>query len=271
MNIKLFVSVFLAGFIFLLTPLSIAQNPPADQMELIKWMLYYYKQPEPKTFPIKLNAFSKAGLFDEEKRQFPFLGFASTVFRNNSSMITEWVNNIKDLPKNHKKVILIALWLSNTKESNAILKQSRFQSIIEGKNYYNFDTRQEPPNLDRLYKTYGGLLDIQWGRFLATGDKEPVQLIISTLEYGEHFGTIEKLKGKDKNTLSDKEKDQIIKEATFNSAMWSLRSNSMQHPLVKKYCEEIYENGDINSTAKQWLGVLLTQINPDKYKLDKNK
>jgi hypothetical protein len=271
MKIKLFALVLLASFILSLTPLSVAQNPPDDQMELIKWMIYYYKKPEPQVFPAKLKDFSKTGLFDEDKRQFPFLGFASTVFKDNSSKVPTWVNDIKDLPKNHKRIILIALWLSNTKESNAIFKQSQFKSIIEGDNYYNFDTSQEPPNLDRLYKTYGGFLDIQWGRFLATGDKEPVKLIISTLEYGEHFGAIKKLKGKDKNTLSDKEKDQIIKEATFNSAMWSLRSNSMQHSLVKKYSEEIYDSSDINGTAKQWLGILLTQINPEKYKLDKNK
>ena len=103
------------------------------------------------------------------------------------SKISQWASDIEELPKKHKKTILIALWLSGTKESKSIFQQSQFKSIIKGENFYNFDTSQEPPNLDKLYKTYGGFLDIQWGRFLATGDKKPIKLIISTLEYGKHL------------------------------------------------------------------------------------
>ena len=115
--------------------------------------------------------------------------------------------------------------------------------------------------------TYSGFLDIQWGRFCASGKKRPIELIISTLKYGNYYGTIKRTDNKKNEELSNKEKDMILKEAIFNAAIWSLRSNCLHHPLVKQYCMEIYEEGKLNKASKHWLGALLAQVYPEKYKI----
>jgi len=256
---KLIVSIVLLMF---LPSYAFCETRSVQQMELINWMFYYYQNPEPNKFPEKLIAFSDAGFLDEEKRQFPFLGFASRVFHDNPDKIMAWGQAIDNLPQNPKKIILLALWLSSTEESKKIFETESYKKAIEGKNYFNFETDKTPPDLDHIDRMYRGYLDIQWGRFLATGKKEFVRLVIGTLGYGDSFGASKKYS----QPLSEDQKIEIIREANFKSALWSLQSNCKMHPLVKQYCSEIYETGDLSANEKKYLGMLLTQVNPEKYK-----
>lgn len=231
-------------------------------MELVNWMVFYYQNPEPSKFTEKLAAFSEAGILSEEKRQFPFLGFASSVFHDNPAKIKMWIREIDHLPKEHKKIILLALWLSNTQEAKDFSKNQIYLEAIEGKNYFNFETDKTPPNLDLIDRMYGGFLDIQWGRFLATGNKDYVRQIIGTLQYGTSWGASEKYS----KPLTEEQQKEIIREANFKAALWSLQSNCQTHTLVKQYCSEIYETEKLSVHEKKYLGMLLSKVYPEKYK-----
>jgi len=248
--------------LILLPSFAFCGAPSAKQMGLINWMVSYYQNPKPTNFPEKLVAFSKAGFFNEEKRQFPFLGFASAVFHDNTSRIKTWIHEIDKLPQNHKKIILLALWLSNTEESKDLFQLKKYKEVIKGENYYNFETNKAPPNLDFIDRLYGGFLDIQWGRFLATGKKEYIRLIIGSLDYGDSWGAGEKYS----KPLTEEQKTEIIREANFKAALWSLQSNCKMHPLVKQYCSEIYETGGLSAREKKYLSMLLSRVYPEKYK-----
>lgn len=232
-----------------------------EQIELISWMVFYYQKPVSEEFPGKLAAFSKAGLLNDEKKQFPFLGFASTVFRDNAARLNAWLPTIDALPEDHRKVVLLSLWLSGSRESNELFRRGKYKNSISGQNYFNFETNESPPDLNIIDPIYGGFLDIQWGRFLASGKKEPVRLIVSALQFGEYWGAEQKYT----KPLTEDQKREIIKEAHFKAALWSLRSNAETHPLVKKYCSELYEGSELSSTEKKYLGMLLSQIYPEKY------
>jgi len=231
------------------------------QIELINWMVFYYQKPEPEEFPNKLTAFSEAGLLSEERKQFPFLGFASTLFRNNPARLISWLPKIETLPTDHKRIVLLSLWLSDTRESRELFQQDKYMKLISGKNYFNFETDKPAPDLGSIDPMYGGFLDIQWGRFLASGNKVPVRLIIGTLGFCDSWGAAEKYA----TPFSEDQKQEIIKEAIFKAALWSLQSNCEVHPVVKKYCSELYESSELSAKEKKYLGMLLTQVYPEKY------
>jgi hypothetical protein len=253
--------IIITAIILLFASTAFCNVPSEKQMALINWMVFYYQKPDPDEFPRKILAFSEAGLLDQEKRQFPFLGFASTVFRENPSKIKAWVTALDRLPENHKRVVWLALWLSNTKESNALFKEQVHQKVISGRNYYNFETNESPPDLAKIDMLYGGFLDIQWGRFLATGDKEPISLIINTLEFGDFWGAQERYP----NPTSQGEREAIIKEAIFKAAIWSLQSNCKTHGLVKSLCVQLYESGQLTEKESKYLRLVLSQVDPETY------
>ncbi|MDY6856947.1 MAG: hypothetical protein SWO11_20025 [Thermodesulfobacteriota bacterium] len=81
------------------------------QLELINWMMFYYKKPVPDEFPGWLKKTSAEGIFKEEQSQFPFLGFAAAVFATNTDKIHQWMETIDALPEDDRKTTLIALFI----------------------------------------------------------------------------------------------------------------------------------------------------------------
>jgi hypothetical protein len=62
--------------------------------------------------------------------------------------------------------------------------------------------------------------DLLWGAFFASGDKRVVERLVSEMQFCD-------------------EKDSLQLFLTGASAKWSLSSNAKQHPLVRKYLEEL--------------------------------
>lgn len=234
------------------------------QLELTNWMMFYYKKPLPDDFPCWLKSASAEGMLKDEKRQFPFLGFAATVFAANPDKIPKWMGTIDALPKHDRKTVLIALWLSGTKASRDAISVKSRKKLLRGRNYFNFQTRREPPSLDEINVCYGRFLDIQWGRFLASGSEKPIKNVISILELAQFIGSRQKYT----KPKGEKEKQAVLKEAIFRSAIWSLRSNCQMHPEVLTICEQIYKEGKLSRLARLSLKSILIELKPDKYKID---
>ena len=234
-----------------------------SQLELINWMTFYYKKPSPKEFPNWLKRLSSEGLLKDEKKQFPFLGFAATVFAANADKVSEWTRTIDALPQRDRKTVLIALWLSNTEESHNALSDISRKNLLQIQNYFNLQTQRLPPSLDTIDK-YWGFLDIQWGRFLASGAKKPIINITSVLELASFLGS----KKKYSKPETKEEKWAIINEVLFTTALRSLRSNCKMHPKILEICEQIYEEGKLGRLAQWSLKSILIEMKPDKYRIE---
>jgi hypothetical protein len=161
-----------------------------EQLELTNWMMFYYKKPAPNDFPDWIKKASAEGMFKDEAKQFPFLGFVATIFATNADKIPQWVKIIDTLPEQDRKTVLIALWLSGTKFSQDTLLVKSRQRLLNGQNYFNFQTDLKPPSLNDI-NVYWGFLDIQWGRFFASGSEEPIKNIISVLKFAQFMGARE--------------------------------------------------------------------------------
>lgn len=243
-------------------PPEMSRQISDEQLELTNWMMYYYKKPVPNQFPNWLKRASAAGMLKEPKRQFPFLGFEATIFAMNEDKISLWMKTIDALPEEDRKNVLMALWLSGTKSSQEVLLDKSRQRLIRGQNYFNFQTDATPLMLDDIANTYGGYLDIQWGRFSASGDDKPVRNIISVLEFAQFIGSGKKFP----RPSTDEEKQAVLKEIYFQSAVWSLRSNCKIHSRVLDLCEKIYDEGNIGHLSQLVLRSILNKFKPEKYK-----
>ncbi len=107
--------------------------------------------------------------------------------------------------------------------------------MIRGKNYFNFDANRKPPGLNDLDDA-AGFLDIQWGRFCASGEEEPVRNVIAALDFNRFTS------GRGKGRQSRKEREKGIRERKNLSrvALWSLRSNCKIYPEILEIGEKIY-------------------------------
>jgi hypothetical protein len=78
------------------------------------------------------------------------------------------------------------------------------------------------------------VLDALWGKFMATGERAPVERIITTLPWLDIKGDINRL-------------------LVGGSARWSLASNAIQHKRVLKICEDvaITQKGDVASKLRE--------------------
>jgi hypothetical protein len=234
-----------------------------EQMNLIKWMTYYYQHKNHKEFPDKLVAFSKAGLFDFKRRDYCLYGFMSAMFRENPGMVRDCVKAAKKLPERHKRIIVFTILTSKTdvaKELQSKLKQRYDKEKVGNKK----NPLDRIPDFDKYPGIYnaGKYMDAQWGMFMATGGKGPIYKIIEVItKYGEYseFGNNNKV---NKKPSTRDEKEDLIKRQIYKTAMWSLKSNAEQHPVVRKYCHDILFNDDLDDATKLSLTLIMINTNP---------
>lgn len=114
--------------------------------------------------------------------------------------------------------------------------------------------------------TNGRQLDMLWAEYFATGRVKPIRQLLEALELVEYVGTLEKIKSGE----LDKDDPNVFREgmleAVFQSALWSLRSNCAQSPLVLHYCYGILEGEELEKPAQSCLALLLKSINEDRHK-----
>jgi len=104
-------------------------------------------------------------------------------------------------------------------------------------------------------------LDALWGRFFASALYAPVQRLLEPLANTADLGAAERWRksrpaaaGDDTALLPDPEDPdtplEIRREILLRTALWSLRANARQHPLVRGYLEQTLRAGDISPGAR---------------------
>jgi hypothetical protein len=88
--------------------------------------------------------------------------------------------------------------------------------------------------------------------------------IISALKFGEHSGALDRYKTS-KKTEADKQ--AAYKEVMFKSAMWSLEANGKADVAIADHIRNVFFSSNTPDSIKMWLGLLLSRISPEKYKL----
>lgn len=107
-------------------------------------------------------------------------------------------------------------------------------------------------------------LDALWGRFFASALYAPLQRLLEPLANTADLGAAERWR----KALPDAESQELLpmpdledpetpveirREVLLRTALWSLRANARQHPLVRGYLEQTLRTGDLAPGARALL------------------
>lgn len=187
--------------------------------ELAHWLTYYYLQPEPERFSEVLAMMSGLGMLDEAAAQPLIAGFMSGVFQRNPERLGVWLAQARDYPTDQYSLFLLGVWHAEMKDSqslvmNAVDRDERLERNL------GFLAGMEAPLLTEIPLDKGHwVLNLLWGRFMATGDEQPIVRIMQALPWIEHYS-----------------KPALM--SIGRAAYWSLAANAARHPRVMAICED---------------------------------
>lgn len=238
---------------------SIEQEPfkveTLSQKERERIFVEYPAHPNPsKAFAAFLQ--TTHSFFNKENEPiWSAIWFYKTVFENNEYLIPHLLKLYPgSSPKQKKDIIMLLALLDKLDELPRLSSELRvFKRVVEA---------GRVPNPYATI-TNGRQLDMLWAEYFATGRVKPIRQVLEALELVEYVGTLEKIKNGGLDKADPNVYRQGMLEAVFQSALWSLRSNCAQSPLVLHYCYGILEAEELEKPAQSCLALLLKSLNED--------
>ena len=202
-----------------------------SQEDFSRWLTFYYLNPEPNRVPDAIKYMSKSGVLDNDNAISPIFGFLSGTFRNNPDKVASWISQLSSLKESSLGVVVLGLWYAALPES-----QKTAYALLEKhpklKPNFEYLYKGAPITVEQIPLEQGPwVLDVMWGKFMATGDSAPVERIISTLPWIDVKGDINRL-------------------MVGGAAGWSLTSNAGQHKRVLEICEAAEKTQSAEVAAK---------------------
>lgn len=202
-----------------------------------------------------LSAFlqTEQSFFNEENEPvWSAIWFFKTIFEQNDFLIPHLLRGFaSSSQKQQRDTIFVMALLNRTDELPKLSgKLKSIQRVIE--------SGRAPDPYAKI--TTGKQLDMLWAEFFATGSIKPIRHLVTALNLVEHQGTLDKIKS------NELDPDQLevyragMLEATFQSALWSLRINCTRSPLVFHYGVGILNSEELEKPAQSCLGMLLQSI-----------
>lgn len=203
-----------------------AQNeltPPTKletQADVGQFLDTYYMKPRPQWITPAFEIMSKGPLLTNPAARGPLIVFIGTTTAANPQAVAPLVQLASTLTKEQAGVIYAGLWFANTDATRATLRQvSENSRDAEVRNGIDDLMRKQPPDLGNIPIDSPAILDMLWAQYLASGNTQALQRVISTLPWVMEQGKVERY---------------VIGHA----ARESLIANCKRHPAVLKYCRD---------------------------------
>lgn len=225
----------------------------STEKEVGEWFMSYYKKPEPMR---SIQAMSKIIQLDSDwlKKNLNIPVFFMHIFKRNPFLSDYIQSHLGDFSLDDRKRLMIIATLSHDEKLTQALKE---KGGVE--KAHDFAKHIKLPNQSTEI-THASYLDMYWSEFFATGRYEPINRIVSALALQKYKGSLDKLKAAKASEKTKEMNDQAYLEAVYRSATWSLISNSLQEPLVYKYCLFMYQNEQLDEGIKKELAIILGVI-----------
>lgn len=214
---------FMFAFATLATPASADLKPPSElktQADVGQFLDTYYMQPRPQWIAPAFKILAEGPLLTNPAARSPLIVFIGTTTRTNSQPIAPLIKLASRLSKEQAGVIYAGLWFANTHEARIALQQvSETSGNADIRTGIDDLLQKQPPDLGRIPIDSPAILDMLWAQYLASGQTEALQRIISTLPWVKDQGKVDRY---------------VIGYA----ARESLIANCKRHPAVLRYCRE---------------------------------
>jgi hypothetical protein len=204
---------FITGSSLLALLFAFTLNASASQSSSAEaWLNNYYQNPAPERFESAVFELSRSGYFEKPGNVPLAIGFFASIFAEHPDRATEWMGVSRVLPVAHQRILASALWYSGHPRGAAHLRALAQSASPEIRRELQ-TLATKTPDLRGAGVQSVSSLNLQWGAFLASGEKTPVRNILAAL-----------------GTNSDAQLSQNVR--------WSLAQNAVQHPLVLDICRD---------------------------------
>jgi hypothetical protein len=253
-----------------------ADDLAAKKAELCQWIMSYYQKPDPERFVERVRDMSRAGmLYDPSPEAAPDHGlmFLGKVMAGNSNRITQWLDALSSLPPDDLRALKRAAWYSGATQAKDWLEKHGEAELANSPPPVLLAKQRamhlEPYHLDQL-----------WEWFFATGDREPIDRIVSLFSLAHEpprTDSYELLTPPTKPTSVSPPKDtssataprqglKLDDEARYRlrmsnyrilqPALWSTTSLAIQQDRVLEILKQI-EKTHYHAGIKAWVGQII--------------
>lgn len=172
------------------------------------WLQSYYLNPRPAELSPAVHSMSKTGWFEASGNTATAIGFLGTVFAANPERINGWLEDLADLPLNHRRLVAAALWQAGHPYGSELLKRLSKNSNVRDE--VQALAARSSTSIAQTPVASPSSMNLQWGAFLASGNERHVVAILNGM-------------GADRPGL-----DLVARQ--------SLAQNAVAHPRVLEIC-----------------------------------
>lgn len=230
-----------------------------DNISFKTWLNNYYQRKPVEKIIDGIIYFSHSDKQLREKNFFQIAAFFGKVLDDNQYMVPYLLDLYPQQDSDTKFIIMCFLPYINYDLSQFIGKLSEPERTF----YFQWEKERLPypvTGIDYAKKMtipesikMAYLMDMLWGNFFASGEYEPVRRLVDCLELGKFKGGLEKYK----QTKAKDDEENAARDMAYQAARWSIKSNVMNHQLVRNYCDFIYENEQLSPIVRQELKEIL--------------
>lgn len=175
------------------------------------WVENYYLNPDADKVVPAVYALSRSGYFEQAGQPATAIGFLSAVFAKNPDKVAGWLQDFRDLPLSHQRLVASAAWYAGVPQGaeqlRALARGSNPAIRAEIESLLTWEQRsvRESAVLSK------SSLELQWGAFLGSGDAKHVTNVLAALGSSE--------------------------AALSSTARLALAEKALAHPRVYEICQ----------------------------------
>jgi len=225
--------------------------------DMSQWLMNYYKQPDPETIPARVHRLSKLGMLAKRPHPQAFEMFFAQLMKKHPDKIAEWMKQMSDLPDAERKILVQAVWMSQTTEGKQWLREHDEKELAEKPGH--------PLTTDKPYVLEAYHLDMLWEWFFATGEKAPVEQIVGKFDL---IPVDPEEDGQPPRPPAGVDRATQLRYAIGGSAVWSATSLATTHDRLFKYLKEIQSDPRLSARGSAWLNRVLEKADKEREKQD---
>ncbi len=157
-----------------------------------QFMNTYRQKPNAWRLPAAVQAMSDFGLFSDEESAAVHIGFIAGVLGDNQTKAGKLISAMLPLRADGQAIVIKAVAFSGLPNWKGLLNDV-MDKMPERKILIDRYVTGRAPLLMDMPVDQGRTLDMLWGYYLATGNYQPVQRIISALPWSNETDDLEKL------------------------------------------------------------------------------
>ncbi len=223
-----------------------------DEELFLSFLEDYQKNINPQDAVWALMYCVNSDLVKNPKFNQAMLSFFVDVFRDNPFVLPKLKELYSTLDEDKKPYLMMVIqWADQSSyEFYESLPEKERRAFLETMMEIGDISAPDGPLTHPVY------MDMMWQEFYARGNYKPILRLVDTISYVSYVGTIDRVNAGEE---SEELMENMIREAMYGAAMFSIGSHYRTHPLAKAYLDYIYQVEELSDSVRKELGKIVNQ------------